>query len=116
MRASLNGVSADEVTRSALADGLFSTSTLGPQVGWLAHPIDPLRPLRGLALDDSILRPVARLLFGERLFYEQMTSRIDVNGQVEVAAGGQLKVPTPCGCSVLLVGSPSVGSGVAHPV
>ena len=77
MRASLNGVAADEVARRALSDGLFGTSTLGQQVGWLARPIDPLAVLRGLALDDSILRPVARLLFGERLLSEQVASRID---------------------------------------
>ena len=77
MRASLNGVSADEVARRALSDGLFGTSTLGHQVGLLARPIDPLEALRGFALDDSILRPVARLLFGERLLSKQVASRID---------------------------------------
>lgn len=77
MRASFNGISADEVTRRALSDGLFGTSTLGEQVGWLAQPVDPLQALRGLALDDSVLRPVARLLFGEWLFVEQVASRID---------------------------------------
>jgi MFS family permease len=39
-----------------------------------------------------------------------------VNGQVEVPAGGQLKVPTPCGCSALVLGSSSVVPGVAHPI
>jgi Domain of unknown function (DUF4062) len=76
MRASINGVSADEVTRRALSDGLFGTSTLG-EAAFLARPIDPLQPLRGLNLDDSILRPVARLFFTERLLTEAMASRID---------------------------------------
>ena len=76
MRASLNGVSADEVTRRALSDGLFGTSTLG-EATLLARPIDPVELLRGLSLDDSILRPIARLLFAERLLTEVMASRID---------------------------------------
>lgn len=77
IRASINGLSADEVSRRALSDGLFGTSTLGQQAGWAVQPIDPLEELRGLVLDDSILRPVARLLFAERLLSEQVASRID---------------------------------------
>lgn len=77
MRASINGVSADEVARRSFSDGLFATSTLDPQLGWLARPIDPLASLRGLDLDDSVLRPVARLLFFERLIIEQAASRLD---------------------------------------
>lgn len=77
MPASLNGVSADEVTRRALSDGLFGTSMLGQQVGWFARPIDPLEALRGLGLDDIVLRPVTRLLFTERLLTEGAASRID---------------------------------------
>jgi hypothetical protein len=76
MRVAINGVSADEVTRRAVSDGLFGTSTLG-EAAFLARPIDPLQPLRGLNLDDSILRPVARLLFTEHLLTEAMASRID---------------------------------------
>ena len=76
MRASINGVSADEVTRRAISDGLFGTSTLG-EAAFLARPIDPLQPLRGVNLDDSILRPVARLFFTERLLTGAMASRID---------------------------------------
>lgn len=41
MRAALNGVSADEVTRRALSDGIFGTSTLGDQAGWLARRSTP---------------------------------------------------------------------------
>lgn len=77
MRASINGVSADEVGQRALSDGLFGTSLLGQQMGWMARPIDPLAPLRGLGLDDSVLRPVARLLFAERLITDQAAPRID---------------------------------------
>jgi hypothetical protein len=76
MRVAINGVSADEVTRRALSDGLFGTSTLG-EAAFLARPIDPLQPLRELNLDDSILRPVARLFFTELLLTEAMASRID---------------------------------------
>lgn len=77
MRPSINGISADEVGQRALSDGLFGTSLLGQQMGWMARPIDPLAPLRGLGLDDSVLRPVARLLFAERLITDQAASRID---------------------------------------
>jgi hypothetical protein len=76
MRVSINGLSADEVTRRALSDGLFGTSTLG-EASFLARPIDPLESLRGLMLDDSILRPVTRLFFVERLLTEAIASRVD---------------------------------------
>ena len=39
-----------------------------------------------------------------------------VNGQVEVSAGGQLKVPAPRGCSAWFAGATSSGSGLFHPV
>jgi hypothetical protein len=77
MRASTNGISADEIDRRALSDGLFGTTLLGQDAGWLARPVDPLGPLRGLGLDDSVLRPAARLLFTERLINEQTASRVD---------------------------------------
>jgi len=77
MRAALNGISADEVARRALSDGLFGTSTLGEQATWLAHPTDPLAPLRGSGFDDSVLRPIARLLFTEQLITDGSASRID---------------------------------------
>lgn len=77
MRASIKGISADEVGQRALSDGLFGTSLLGQQMGWMARPIDPLAPLRGLGLDDGVLRPVARLLFAEQLITNQAASRID---------------------------------------
>lgn len=77
MRASTNGISADEIDRRALSDGLFGTALLGQDAGWLARPTDPLAPLRGLDLDDSVLRPAARLLFIERLITDQSASAID---------------------------------------
>lgn len=77
MRASIDGLSADEVFQRSLSGGPFGTSTLGQQMEWLDRPIDPLEPLRGRGLDDSVLRPVARLLFAERLITEQAASRVD---------------------------------------
>ena len=74
---SINNVPADEVTRRALSDGLFGTDELGGMVSWAQHRIDPFAELRGLALDDSVLRPVARLLFGERLLADGIADRID---------------------------------------
>lgn len=73
---SVNGIPAAEVTRRSLSDGLFGTSILG-EAAIIAHPIDPFEPLRGLGLDDSILRQVARLFFGERLLTDGIASRID---------------------------------------
>jgi hypothetical protein len=73
---SINGVPHTEVARRALSDGLFGTSTLG-DVAFLAHPVDPFESLRGSGLDDSILRPLARLFFGERLLTEGIASRIE---------------------------------------
>lgn len=77
MRAAFNGVSADEVARRALSDGLFATSTLGEQGRWLAPPTDPLAPLRGAGFDDSVLRPIARLLITEQLMTDGSASRVD---------------------------------------
>ncbi|RLV47723.1 DUF4062 domain-containing protein [Nocardioides mangrovicus] len=62
----INGMSADEIGRRALADGLFGTSTLGAAT-FGVQAVDPLAPLRGKQLDDSIVRPVARLLITEHL-------------------------------------------------
>jgi hypothetical protein len=76
MRPAINGVSADEVTRRAISDGLFGSSTLG-DAAFLAKPVDPLGPLRGVSVDDAVLRPVARLLFTERMLMDATASRID---------------------------------------
>jgi hypothetical protein len=77
MRMTVNGVPADEITRRALSDGLYGTSTLGTQTSLLSQPIDPLQEVRQLGLDDSVLRPVARLLFTEHLLVNEHASRID---------------------------------------
>lgn len=77
MPMSINGVSADEVLRRSLSDGLFGTNELGTEVGWLSQPIDPFEEIRGLALDDAILRPVARLLFVERMLSDGSAARVD---------------------------------------
>lgn len=77
MNMSINGVPASETTRRALSDGLFGTSLLDTAMPFLTQPIDPLTPLRGAGLDDSIARPVARLLFSEHLLATGMASRID---------------------------------------
>ncbi len=76
MRVAMNGISADELARRALADGLFGTATLG-DASWGATPINPLAPLRSLALDDVILRPVARLLIEEHLLGNGLASTVD---------------------------------------
>jgi len=73
---SINGVPAEEVNRRALSDGLFGTRILD-QAALLAQPIDPLEHLRGGAIDDSIIRPVARLLFAERLLAGSIASTVD---------------------------------------
>jgi hypothetical protein len=73
---SINGVPHTDVARRALSDGLFGTSTLD-DVAFMAQPIDPFEVFRGKGLDDSVLRPLARLFFGERLLTGGIASRID---------------------------------------
>lgn len=73
----INGIPAAEMSRRALSDGLFGTALLPGQISSLAQPVDPLGPLRGSALDDAALRPVARLLFEEQLVRDQIASRVD---------------------------------------
>jgi hypothetical protein len=77
MNMSINGVPASEMTRRALSDGVFGTSLLSTAMPFLTQPIDPLQPLKGAGLDDSIVRPVARLLFSEQLLANGIASRID---------------------------------------
>lgn len=73
----INGVPAEEVARRSLSDGLFGTNELGDNHGWFGKPTDPFEELRGLSLDDSVLRPVARVLFGERLLADGVAGRVD---------------------------------------
>ncbi|WP_338887194.1 DUF4062 domain-containing protein [Rhodococcus sovatensis] len=73
----VNGIPAAEISRRALSDGLFGTALLSEQTHFFVQtPVDPLGPLRGSALDDAVLRPVARLLFEERLIRDQIASRV----------------------------------------
>ncbi|WP_188673455.1 DUF4062 domain-containing protein [Subtercola lobariae] len=76
MRASMSGISADEIARRALVDGLFGTSTLG-DASWGTRPTDPLEPIRTMGLDDSVLRPVARLLITEHLLGTGSAATVD---------------------------------------
>ena len=68
------------------------------------------------AVFDNRGRMVAIYPTQPGLIGKDFSFRDCVNGQVKVPAGGQLKVPTPCGCSALVLGSSSGGSGLAHPV
>lgn len=74
---SINGVSATEMFRRQLSDGLFGTTLLGNESHWLSHPLDPFAEIRGLDLDDAVLRPVARLLFVERMLSGGHAARVD---------------------------------------
>jgi hypothetical protein len=73
----VNGTPAAEVGRLSLSDGLFGTALLSERTHFLAQPVDPLGPLRGVGVDDAVLRPVAGLLFEERLLRDQIASRVD---------------------------------------
>ncbi len=74
---SINGVSAEEVVRRQLSDGIFGTKLLGDESRWLSQPVDPFEEIRGLGLDDAILRPVARLLFVETMLRDGRAARVD---------------------------------------
>lgn len=76
LRMAMNNLSADEVAARSLADGLFGTNTLG-EVSFMSSPVDPLAALRGAGLDDSIVRPVARLLITEHLFETDSARTVD---------------------------------------
>lgn len=77
MPMSVNGISADEILRRSLSDGLFGTNQLDSRSGHLAQPIDPFEEIRGLRLDDAVLRPVARLLFTETMLADGTAARVD---------------------------------------
>lgn len=76
MRMSINGLTSDEVGKRSLADGLFGTDTLG-NASFGSRPVDPLAALRGANLDDSVVRPVSRLLITEHLLQSESASTID---------------------------------------
>ena len=75
----VNGIPAAEMSRRALSDGLFGTALLSERTQFLSlsQPVDPLGLLRGTGVDDAVLRPVARLLFEERLLRDKTASRVD---------------------------------------
>lgn len=77
MRMSVNGVAADELEERALSDALFGTSLLPRNLGWAAPLDDPIDPLRGLGLDDVVLRPVCRLLISAALLSSGAATTID---------------------------------------
>lgn len=76
MRYSMNGVSADELARERLAAGLFGAPVPNDH-RYMSSPVDPLAPIRGMDLDDTIARPVARLLITEHLLSEEEASTVD---------------------------------------
>ena len=73
----VNGVPPAEMNRRALSDGLLGTALLSTSILSITQPIDPLAPLRGAVVDDTVLRPVARLLFEEMLLRNRIASRVD---------------------------------------
>lgn len=76
MQYSTGGLSWEEISKRALADGLFGTSELGDlQFGVSAH--DPLAPIRDLDLDDTIVRPLSRLLITEYLLRSGIAVGVD---------------------------------------
>lgn len=79
MRMSVNGISAEELAKTALSDGLFGTTTLPTgTLGFGTRAVDPLLPLRGLGLADAILRPISHLLIAEHLFSEDEAQSVDI--------------------------------------
>lgn len=75
---SYNGISAEKVDRMRVVDGLFGTEELRSLGSWsMVQALDPLSLLRGRGLDDSVLRPVAGLLFEEALLAAGVAERVD---------------------------------------
>jgi hypothetical protein len=77
MRMSINGLSAEELARRSLSDGLFGTQTLPQDLFAMSKPVDPLSPLRGRGLADDIVRPIAHLLIAEHLLLGEEAATID---------------------------------------
>jgi len=73
-----NGVTytAQDLIRLSMSDALFGTST-APSPGWGSTISDPLEPLRGKGVIDSVVRPVARLLITEALLQRGDVSHVD---------------------------------------
>jgi hypothetical protein len=77
MRMSINGLSAEELARRSLSDGLFGTQTLPQGLLAMSKPVEPLSPLRGRGLADDIVRPIAHLLIAEHLLLGEEAATID---------------------------------------
>lgn len=65
---SINGVPAEEVQKKSLGAGLFGEPASGDSFLPWGAPVDPLELVRGLGLDDSVLRPIVSLLITQHLF------------------------------------------------
>jgi hypothetical protein len=76
-RMAFNNLTADEVDRRALSDGLFGTQTLSTNAWGTMQAADPLARIRGLELDDVIVRPVTRLLINEHLLRNGIAPNIE---------------------------------------
>ena len=66
-----------DLARLALSDSLFGTKTYPANWGSPGDTTDPLEPLRGRGIADSVVRPVSRLLISERLLRRGEASHID---------------------------------------
>jgi hypothetical protein len=76
MRWAMNGRSAAEVGRESLAAALFKTPPPSESQYFGSTP-DPLEPIRGMGLDDAVVRPVARLLLTEHLLLNEDAASVD---------------------------------------
>ncbi|WP_156149240.1 hypothetical protein [Microbacterium foliorum] len=70
-------MSTTEMFRRQLSDGLFGTTLLGDGAHRGSRPLDPFAEIRGLGLDDAVLRPVARLLFVKKMLSSGHAARVD---------------------------------------
>jgi len=67
---------AQDLIRLSMSDALFGTSS-APSSAWGSVVNDPLEPLRGKGVIDSVVRPVARLLITEALLQRGDVSHVD---------------------------------------
>lgn len=75
LRMGVNNMSAEELGRRALSDGLFGTDDLPRD--WIYRAADPLSGIRGLGLADAVARPVAHLLLAEHLLASEDATTVD---------------------------------------
>ncbi len=74
---SMNGVPAEEVQKKSLGAGLFGEPASGDSFLPWGEPVDPLELVRGLGLDDSVLRPIVSLLITQHLFESGSAAVVD---------------------------------------